>query len=84
MDTDAVSSALAGAAARLDLHGDALRSRVAVLARQRDAMRWQSPGGRACRARIEVLLRALLAASAQLTLVADDLTTCAARVANAP
>lgn len=84
MDIDAISATLTGAAARLDLHGEVLRSRVTFIARQRDAMRWQSPAARACRARIEVLLHLLLTTSARLTLAADDLRACAARLASAP
>lgn len=80
MDTDAVSAALAGAAARLEVHADALHSRAAVLARQQDAVRWQSPAARVCRTRTEAALQVLLAASGRLSLLAQGLQACAARL----
>jgi hypothetical protein len=79
-DTAALAAALTAAAARLDLAGEILAGRVALIARQRDTMRWASPGARACRARVETLLRLLSATSGRLSLGADDLRRCAGRL----
>lgn len=79
-DLAATAAALTTAAARLELAGETLHGRVALIARQRDAMRWESLGARACRARLETLIRLLSTTSGRLAVAADDLRRCADRL----
>ncbi len=79
-DVAALADALCAAAARLELDGEILHGRVGLIARQRDAMRWESVGARECRARVETLLQALSTTATRLGLAADELRRCAGRL----
>jgi hypothetical protein len=77
MDT----TALRTAASAFETHSEVLRSRAHLLARQRDAMRWRSPAAGRCRVALDGLSRQLLASGTAVLTIADDLSSCATRVA---
>ena len=77
MDT----TTLISAATTLDAHGEALVSRAHALARQSDAMRWDSPAARRCRTVLDALCAHLLATGNSSAALADSIRSCAARVA---
>ena len=79
MDTTALTSA----AAVLETHGEVLIARAQLIARQRDSMRWDSPGARRCRSVLDALCSQLLAVATATTALADRLRSCAARGATA-
>ena len=80
MDT----TALRTAAVAFETHGEVLRARAHLLARQRDAMRWRSPAASRCRVALDALCSQLLASSIALQTIAEDLSSCATRVAQVP
>lgn len=77
------ATALTSAAAVLESHGEVLVARAHQVARQRDAMRWDSPAARRCRCVLDALCGHLLAAGSAANALADRMRTCAVRVERA-
>lgn len=79
MDTTALTSA----AAALDTHSEVLIARAHLVARQRAAMRWNSPAAARCRGVLDALCRQLLSSAEAMTALADRIRGCAARIGRA-
>ena len=76
MDT----TGLCVAADRIDSHAAVLRTRAGLLAAHRDAVRWQSPAARICRAHIDAVTADLVSCAVQAGAVAERLRLHAARI----